>query len=690
MWLSFCACFIAVLLMLYLPGGLFLRQVNMRVIGSICFAPIISIGFYSIMELVLANIDITPTIPLLLGLTCSFLLFCVVVRGVLRARSSSSQGKGHLLDSGQSLDWPILLYATIGIIAVVVFFIKQLDGPDSFFQGWDNVTHLNGIRSLMIGGDLNPLSLNSFSPFDVSPYTEGPSFYPSALHVLCASVASVVGAAPAVALNAVNAVMIGLVFPLGFYQLISVLTNHNKPIVVAGSLLCLGNAVAPWDMLIYGPLFPNLFAFSFIPAVMASFILMCREISNSLWWCACRDCVVVFLGALTVFLGHPNGIFSLIVLLAPYLMYWGWGELKEQGISLLFRVVFAMAYLLFICVFWVVCYSLPMFSSVVGVSWPAINNSFLGAAADALLFSYVWRPENFLVSVLMAAGFFVVSRNRTYRWLGVSMITSQLFYAICAGTDGELKQLLTGFWYTDYYRVAALAAFAGSIVACFGLGKLFEWSLSCTESLTSRGGLRIFEQLDSYHLLPTGVFLIAGYLIFNANVVLPVVGHIELPLGYQAAETRRQYDKALVHYDVLTVEELAFVNDNRQLLGDGSTIINSPNDGSLFLYATDKMSTFYRSGSCPGPNDETEDSYLIRTRLYDIDSDERVKNAVRHIGAKYVLQLDYGERAEECRIFYNSYYPEDWSGIQLINEDTPGFTLLAKNQDMRIYRIDGV
>ena len=690
-WVSFLSCLIVASLLLYLPGGLLLFQFNMGLTKSICLAPAISISIYSVIELVLIGCNISLSIPLLFFLTGSLLLICIVFRMVLRVKFAALLGTGCASRSSYSFEWPIFAYAAIGCLAVLVFFIKQLDGPDSFFQGWDNVTHLNGIRALMNSSYWNPLSLNRFTSIDVSPYiNNGPNFYPSALHILCACVASIVGVVPAVALNAVNAVVIGLVFPLGFYQMISTLSNQNRLVVISGALLCLGNAVAPWDMLIYGPLFPNLFSFSLIPSVMASFMMMCEDISEPHWVRACCDGSAVLLGALSVFLGHPNGIFSLIVLLAPYLLYWGWRELEDRGWSTTTRVVIAAAYLLFVMSFWIVCYNLPMFASVVGVSWPAINNSFLGAAADTLLFSYVWRPVNVIVSGLMIVGLLTILLNRKYLWLIVSMLATQGLYAICAGTDGGLKQILTGFWYTDYYRVAALAAFASSIVACFGLGKIIEYSVQQINRILNGKGYvgRLSARLQ--RVLPGGVFLLAGYLIFNGNVSLPVMGNIELPFGYQAAETARQYDKALIHYDVLTVEELAFVDENRHLLENESTIINSPNDGSLFLYATDNINTFYRSGSCPSPSEETEDSRLIRTKLYEIDANEQVKRAVKRIGAKYVLQLDHGEREDECRINYISYYPEDWIGIQSIDGDTPGFTLIAENQDMRLFRIDGV
>lgn len=693
MWLLFTACVVFALVTLYLPGSLLLAVSGVSFLRSICWAPVVSIAVFAIFELVLIGLGVAVNVQLLFGLYGLLIVIGLLIKGFLLKR--------HHHDGDASLcrtpvgswkdNWLVTLYLCVGILAVFFFFIKQLDGADSFFQGWDNVTHLNGIRALTNSMEWNPLSLGVFTLDDVTPFKEfAPGFYPSAMHILCASICSVTGADPMVSLNAVNAVVIGIVFPLGFYQLLHTLTKGDRAIVLAGSLLCLGNAVAPWDMLIYGPLFPNLFSFSLIPIVMSCFIVFCEEVTNNSGYLVAREFAITILGAIAVFLGHPNGIFSLIVLLAPYLFDWGYAELRRRGVSLVPRAVVMACLALVIIVFWMIFYRHPLFSGVVGVSWPSINNSFLGAAADSILYSYVWRPENLLMALLTLIGFIVALQTASSRWLALSMAASQVLYAVAAGTDGEFKQVLTGFWYTDYYRLAAIAAFASSVVACFGLGMLARSVINRVRRLLLQyyDGLGFVSKCA--HGISIGMYILLGILLFNGHITLLCIGSIEMPIGYQAAETERQYNKELVHYDVLTSEEYDFVKSILSYIDDGSTVINMPNDGSLFLYATDNVKTYYRSGYVPSDEAESEDSRLIRTRLFDIASDHRVRAAVQHTGAKYVLLLDAGDRPEETRIYYNSYFEDDWAGIQLIDNDTPGFTLVSQCNDMRLYKIDDI
>lgn len=43
------------------------------------------------------------------------------------------------------------------------------------------------------------------------------------------------------------------------------------------------------------------------------------------------------------------------------------------------------------------------------------------------------------------------------------------FYAISSSTEGFLKNVLTGFWYHDQYRLGASAVFYGAVLAGIGL-----------------------------------------------------------------------------------------------------------------------------------------------------------------------------------------------------------------------------
>ena len=65
-----------------------------------------------------------------------------------------------------------------------------------------------------------------------------------------------------------------------------------------------------------------------------------------------------------------------------------------------------------------------------------------------------------------------------------------------------------------------------------------------------------------------------------------------------------------------------------------------------------------------------------------------MKAALRESGAQYLLMLDQGTLAKERYMRHTvSYHPEDWTGLEAIDDQTPGLELLLGEGDMRLYRI---
>lgn len=84
---------------------------------------------------------------------------------------------------------------------------------------------------------------------------------------------------------------------------------------------------------------------------------------------------------------------------------------------------------------------------------------------------------------------------------------------------------------------------------------------------------------------------------------------------------------------------------------------------------------------------ETPESVAVRTRLAHIAEDDEVARAVRSMGARYVLALDIsGVKGDSIEVAYD---PAGWEGISSIDDDTPGFSVVLAEGDMRLYRIDG-
>lgn len=80
---------------------------------------------------------------------------------------------------------------------------------------------------------------------------------------------------------------------------------------------------------------------------------------------------------------------------------------------------------------------------------------------------------------------------------------------------------------------------------------------------------------------------------------------------------------------------------------------------------------------------------IIRTRLANVAADAEVQDAVRQVGAKYLILLD-DPAGSDPTMTDQRYEAAQWAGIESVTADTPGFTLLLSEGDMRLYRIDEV
>ena len=90
-----------------------------------------------------------------------------------------------------------------------------------------------------------------------------------------------------------------------------------------------------------------------------------------------------------------------------------------------------------------------------------------------------------------------------------------VIYVVGITTEGPLKQLLAGFWYTDPHRTAASVALLAVPLASLGLGSLSDalFNLVFPDRLLSSRGARL------------GVAILIGVVVSYANVMLPNIGY---------------------------------------------------------------------------------------------------------------------------------------------------------------------
>ena len=114
----------------------------------------------------------------------------------------------------------------------------------------------------------------------------------------------------------------------------------------------------------------------------------------------------------------------------------------------------------------------------VAVYWPPIHSRMQGLLS-VLGMGFAGSPVQLVAACLVVVGALYTLRRRRYLWLTCSYaLACCIYYASAVEGDTLLKHALSGFWYTDPYRTAALAGILalpllamGLYVACKIVGK---------------------------------------------------------------------------------------------------------------------------------------------------------------------------------------------------------------------------
>ena len=157
--------------------------------------------------------------------------------------------------------------------------------------------------------------------------------------------------------------------------------------------------------------------------------------------------------------------------------------------------------------------------------------------------------------------------------------------------------------------------------------------------------------------------------------------HLGLVNINQEISTRYSWDQTL------TSEEDAFIDEVMEIIPEDAMVINVPSDGSCWSYGVEGLNTFYRRSSNTGSRDDAQEAELIRTQLCNVTTNEEVQRTLEDLDARYVMLLDdpSGDNPTKLSLRYEE---KNWTGIETITEDTPGFNLILSEGDMRLYEIE--
>lgn len=545
-----------------------------------------------------------------------------------------------------------------------------------FIYQWDNDTHLSVIRAFADTQRMSTLHVGSYltaGDLQAYPFGSASGYYPAAFHELCALVVLAANVTAPLTVNAAISVMGAVVFPLSMSLFVSELFDDDRMALYSGAVLCGLFPAMPYAGAIYGPVYPNIFAVSLLPVALAlAFRLMRDKGSRHI-----SAFAALVLALFSLALVHPNALFSFGVICVPTLTVQVAREQRARGASARRSFLIAALVLLAFVALWVALFFAPPLRNVVSARFAP--TSTVGDAMRSLL---LLLPSSFLQSLgggqpilfaLVTAGAVADLVKRRFPGLVATYVLLQIMCVVATSTFDWFKQFLTGFWYTDSNRLAAILAIVSIALAAEGV----SWMAEGARSLAMRKSRR----------KATGTAASAACAV-AALLVVTLEGYGVFPHeGGTLARLQSSLNGAYGNWNVYVVSERAAVRDIKGIVGD-DIVANSTYDGSLYAYGSDDVHMLYRTNDTmfdiDGEPLDSKDSQLIRTKLNQIATDPEVREAAERLGIRWVVQLDTSRAIQQSDGFYRA---EDWAGIESIDENTPGFQLVYQNGYVKLFKI---
>lgn len=651
MWALFAGDVLLSALILFVPGFLFVRSLRFPKTESLCLAPFASSLMVVLLCYAYSKIGVSASFVSLLLPIILFTFACFCLSGFLSRGGFISEAE----ESSSKVKWGTLaVYVIVAVCVAGYVFVKTLDGAGSFNQQYDNYSHLNAIRAFIDSG--------------VYAYN-GLLDYPFSWYSVAAMVAGLGSGEVAVAVNALNFVIVSMVWPASMCILLSYLFPSNRAVVLCGSLCSVAFVEFPWGLVAFGPLYPNMFAYSVLPAVMAAYascfaVMPARVLITR--------ALLFVLGSLSLVFMHPNSIFVGIVFLLPFTV----SRIFSCGFPFRAKVIASVSFVVFVFFVWSALYSSAMFHGVVSFEWPAYLSGS-EAIGGLLIYSLTKNSlPQIAMAMLVFVGCCICFVKRSNRWIVVSLTVSAAILVVASSSEGDLKHFLAGFWYTDTFRIASMVVIASIPLAAIGLNGVLDFVKNMALSL----GWGEREKKASVLCL-----LIA----ISACIYLPNTQYAQTSFGNMRDLLGSFNSQA--YGSVLEKAEIDFIEEANAVIPSGSRVENIPFDGSYLAYGVTGFKVVNTSLETPSywKDGVDNEGKLIRSRLCDYAIDDEVKAAVEDQEIQYVLLLDKddfaGERMDPCAKDLNA-----WRGIMSVTDETKGFEVVLAQGDMRLYRLTDV
>ncbi|MFF2297426.1 DUF6541 family protein [Arthrobacter sp. NPDC058127] len=656
-WYSILPYILACLGLLFIPGGLIAFALGLRNLTFAAVTPIFTVAVVAgtAVAVQVAGIGWSPQVVAAVSVLLAACAFGIAFL-TNRARGKAATWRVEL-PGARRYAFPAIGFLG-GAVSIGIQLRDAFGRPDNFSQTFDNIFHLNAVRYILDTGNASSLTMSSMTSGDAPPF-----FYPAAWHDLASLLIEITGAPVNVGVNVLNICVAAVVWPLGCMLLTRTLAGPNPYAIGAAGILSAGFGAFPLLLLDFGVLYPNFLSVSMLPAALAC-VAVFFGIGDSSRFRGLTRYSLAPLAAAGVAIAHPNGLMSLIALSGPLILSsYVWFCIKRRRAGLPARMSILLGtgllgLLAVVAVMWK--FIRPPAEAA---SWPTVQT--VGqAVGEVVTNSGMKHPAAWVISALMIAGLVFLLRKPTKVWfIGSFFIAAVLFVVVSAENNKVLRNALTGVWYNDSYRLAALMpvvavplAALGAVWLCRKLQMLWT-SIQATSSLKRVAWTQ--ARWSGGVVLPLALMS-----------VLSVVQSI--PLQSSIAVTLSHYT-AGPDAPLVSADELKVINEIDALVPKDATIAVNPwNGGALAFALADRKTTSKHTLTT-----YTSDELLLNDSLRDVEKNPAVCPAARSTGVQYVL--DFG--TQEVHGGNHGF-----QGL-LIPDSAPGFELLAKDGAAKLFKL---
>lgn len=555
-------------------------------------------------------------------------------------------GESLAMDPGAPLRWSLTAWAAaavpIGLIMVWIF-----GDPQNIAQSHDNIFHLNALRYIAETGNASSLELGYLG-------TRAPTFYPAGWHAVVSVVMVSSGLSIPAAINVANLAIITVIWGTGCLFLVTRVTGERRTALFTAAVLAGAYSTFPYLLLEFGVVYPFLLSIALLPAALGVVVQLMR-VGSPLRTTTAGN-LLLLCGVLPgLALAHPASLVGALGLSLPMVLAAAYARLRRGTAPAWQTIVPTALFLLALGVAWMQLRP----SRASSDNWDELGDAGR-ALIEVILHAPLSRPAAYLATVCTLVGAGVVLSRKRHRWtLALYGLAALLFVVGSWKEAPDLRWIVAGVWYNDFFRISAMLPVAGIIVAAIG-------GVALVDAAARRPKVRNFLHEGGRQRIP------------GTAVVLVLVGITLAPFnavarGVQEAAAKYRFT---ADSELLTVDELALIRRLPDTVEAGAKTVGVPLTGAALSYSYTGIPTLLPYGTTP----VTDAGRLLFESLDELTTTPEVCAAVEETGVDYVL--DFG---------VDSVHPGETivePGLQDLTSAN-GFELVDSEGEAALYRITG-